>query len=48
MRRRQDADLDDLSESVARLGNVGLTIGEELDAQARVAARLPCCRRREA
>jgi hypothetical protein len=32
-RRRQDEDLDDLSGAVARLGNVGLTIGEELDAQ---------------
>lgn len=35
-RRRQDEDLDDLSQSVARLGNVGLTIGEELDAQGKM------------
>ena len=32
-RRQQDQDLDELSESVARLGQVGRTIGEELDTQ---------------
>jgi len=31
--RQQDEDLDELSESVARLGQVGRTIGEELDTQ---------------
>ena len=38
--RRQDEDLDELSESVARLGNVGLTIGEELDAQGKMLEEL--------
>ena len=35
-RRQQDQDLDELSESVARLGQVGRTIGEELDTQGKL------------
>lgn len=34
--RRQDEDLDMLSQSVTRLGQVGLEIGEELDQQGRI------------
>jgi len=34
--RRQDEDLDMLSHSVSRLGQVGLEIGEELDQQGRI------------
>ena len=33
MRRRQDEDLEQLSESVARIGNMGKTIGNELSEQ---------------
>jgi len=34
--RRQDVDLDDISASISRIGQVGLTIGEELDTQGRM------------
>ena len=34
--RRQDHDLDDISESITRIGQVGLTIGEELASQSRM------------
>jgi len=38
--RRQDEDLEDLGQTVARLGQVGLTIGEELDAQSKMLEEL--------
>jgi syntaxin 6 len=34
--RKQDADLDDISVSIQRLGQVGLTIGEELETQGKM------------
>ena len=34
--RKQDADLDDISASIQRLGQVGLTIGEELETQGKM------------
>ena len=34
--RRQDEDLDDISASITRIGQVGLTIGEELASQSKM------------
>jgi len=34
--RRQDEDLDDISASISRIGQVGLTIGEELASQSKM------------
>jgi len=38
--RGQDHDLDDISESITRIGQVGLTIGEELASQSRMLEEL--------
>ena len=34
--RRQDEDLDDISVSISRIGQVGLTIGDELASQSKM------------
>ncbi|CEF99213.1 Syntaxin 6, N-terminal [Ostreococcus tauri] len=38
--RRQDEDLDDISASISRIGQVGLTIGEELASQSKMLEEL--------
>ncbi len=44
--RQQDEDLDQLGESVTRIGHLGLTIHEELNQQASICPVVPCGWRR--
>lgn len=44
MMRQQDSNLEDIEQAVARIGNIGKTIGNELDSQVRAAQLgLYCC-----